>query len=186
MLTYLKSLSTEFKDARKAVLITLFTVIRLFYGFSWLKGGIEKLSWLTNGKNNSAGLIKVAVKNLQNATVKNGADPLHLNDMLVWAAQHIFLATPHLTDYMVVICEIAVGIVIILGFKIIWIALLGMFLNTQYFTAGAANNFGYVWTNLGLIGFAKYAEAIGISGYLKARRSKELIGDKLIPWLSWL
>lgn len=186
MLTYLKALSTEFKDARKAVLITLFTLIRLFYGFSWLKGGIEKLSWLTNGKNNSAGLITVVVKNLQNATVKNGADPLHINDMLAWAAQHIFLAAPRLTDTMVVFGEIAVGLVIILGFKIIWIALLGMFLNTQYMTAGAANNFGYIWTNLGLMGFAKYAEAIGISGYFKARRGKELIGDKLIPWLSLL
>jgi hypothetical protein len=36
------------------------------------------------------------------------------------------------------------------------------------------------------MGFAKYAEAIGISGYLKARKGRELIGDKLIPWLSWL
>lgn len=186
MSSYLKSLSTEFKDTRKALLITLFTLVRLYYGFSWLKSGLKKLSWLTNGKNNSAGLINVAVNNLQKATIKNGADPLHFNDMLVWAAKHIFLATPRLTDCMVVFCEIAVGIVIILGFKIIWIALLGMFLNTQYFTAGAANNFGYVWTNLGLIGFAKYAEAIGISGYLKAKMGKELIGDKLIPWLSWL
>jgi thiosulfate dehydrogenase (quinone) large subunit len=185
MSSYIKSLSTEFKDWKRAVLIVIFTVARLIYGFSWLHGGIKKLPWLTDGKINSASLINVAVKNLETATTKNGADPLHLNDMLVWAAKHIFLATPILTDYMVVFSEIAIGIVIILGFKIIWIALLGMFLNTQYFTAGSANNFGYVWTNLGLMGFAKYTEAIGISGYLKARKGKELIGDKLIPWLNW-
>lgn len=183
MSTYLKSLSAEFKDVKKAVLIIIFTVARLIYGFSWLKGGIEKLAWLTNGKNNSAGLIAVVIKNLQKS---HGSDPFHLNDLLIWAAQHVFLAVPHLTDIMVVFSEIAVGLIIILGFKIIWIALLGMFLNTQYMTAGSANNFGYIWTNLGLMGFAKYAEAIGISGYLKARKGGELIGDKLIPWLSWL
>lgn len=182
MSSYLKSLRTEFKDVKKSVLIIIFTVLRLIYGLSWLKGGIEKLPWLTNGKNNSAGLIAVVVKNLQKS---HGPDPLHLNDLLIWAAQHVFLATPHITDIMVVFSEIAVGLVIILGFKIIWIALLAMFLNTQYMASGSANNFGYIWTNLGLMGFAKYAEAIGISGYLKVREGKELIGDKIIPWLNW-
>lgn len=182
MSSYLKSLSKEFKDVKKAVLIIIFTVLRLIYGFSWLQSGIGKLAWLTDGKSNSAGLIAVVVKNLQKS---HGPDPLHLNDLLTWVAQHIFLAMPNLTDIMVVLSEIAVGLIIILGFKIIWIALLGMFLNTQYMASGSANNFGYIWTNLGLMGFAKYAEAIGISGYLKARKGKELIGDKLIPWLNW-
>jgi len=179
---YSKSLSNEFKSPLKGGLIVIFTLIRLYIGYSWLMAGIDKLAWLSGEAGKSSGMINGLINNLANS---HGSDPLHLNDLLAWASKNIFLAFPGMTDLMVVASEILIGLLLILGVKVLWVSLLAMFLNTQYITAGAANNFGYIWTNLGLMGFSQYAEAIGVSGWLKSRKGKPLVGDKLLPWLCW-
>ncbi|HZW82394.1 MAG TPA: hypothetical protein VFF14_03090, partial [Candidatus Deferrimicrobium sp.] len=69
--------------------------------------------------------------------------------------------------------EIAVGLGFILGFRLFWTALLGLFLNVQFAVAGSANNFGYIWTNIIAMNVAKYAELIGVSGFLAHRKEQK-------------
>jgi len=44
--------------------VVIFTIAGIIYGWEWLVAGIEKLPWLTNGKLNSASLIKGLIANL--------------------------------------------------------------------------------------------------------------------------
>lgn len=169
MTTYLDGVKEEFKDGKKALLTIIFTIARLIYGWEWLSGGIEKLAWFSNGKMNSAGLIGTLVKNIDGPKTTR-FDPLYLNKVWAWVAQHIFIGMPRVTDYLVVICEIGIGILMILGFRLFWVALIAMFLNVQFMAAGSFNNFGYIWTNLAVLKFAKHAEFLGVSGYLKYRK----------------
>jgi len=37
------------------------------------------------------------------------------------------------------------------------------------------NNFGYVWTNLVIIKWAKYFDTIGLEGYLRVKKGKDLL-----------
>lgn len=82
---------------------------------------------------------------------------------------------PRITDGLVVILEISVGITMILGLRIFWTALIAMFMNVQFLAGGSFNNFGYVWTNIAMMEFAKYAELIGVDGFLRLRKSKKLL-----------
>jgi len=82
---------------------------------------------------------------------------------------------PGITDALVVIFEILVGALMILGCRIFWAALIAMFMNLQFLASGSFNNFGYAWTNLAFLKFARYAELLGIDGYLRYRKGKELV-----------
>ncbi len=175
---YFEALTTIFKDWKKAVPVLFFTVIRLIYGWSFFQAGWHKLAWLSDGKINSAGKIKGLVTNIATGTADKPLthfDPLYINKAFGWVAQNIFLSMPALTDFLVVVLEMAVGILIILGFRVLWGALIAMFFNTQFIAGGSFNNFGYIWTNLAFMKWAKYTEAIGLDGFLRIRKGKELL-----------
>ncbi len=172
---YMKAVGAEMKKSWiNAIFVILFTVGRIVFGWAWLNAGIEKLSWLTDGKPDSVGLIKGLVANLVGPSVKR-FDPLGLNHLYAWIANSIFIPMSGLTDFLVVFLEIFVGLFIIFGFQIFWSALVAVFMNLQYITAGSYNNFGYIWTDLILMKFPRYADLIGIDGYIRYRKGKELL-----------
>lgn len=175
MNSYIESVKAEFKSGKTALLVILFTLVRVIYGYGWFTAGLHKLAWLSDGKLNSAGLIGKMINNVAGPEVTK-FDPLYINKFFGWVADTIFLGMPGVTDTLVVIFEIGVGLFMILGFKVFWTALLALFMNTQFFAAGSFNNFGYVWTNIALMQFAKYAEVLGVDGFLKARKGKSLTG----------
>ncbi len=82
---------------------------------------------------------------------------------------------PGFTDALVVILEILVGVVMILGFRVFWAALIAFFMNIQFIASGSFNNFGYIWTNLAMLKFAPYAELLGVDGYLRSRKGKNVL-----------
>lgn len=171
MTSYFDDVKAQLKDWKVSLLVIVFTVVRVIYGYAWIEAGLHKLAWLTDGKLNSAGLIKGMVGNLAGA--KN--DPLGINNFYGWVANNLFVnMMPGFTDIMVVIFEIGIGVIILLGFKVFWGALAAVFMNLQFNAAGSFNNFGYIWTDLGLMKFSKYAEMIGISGYLEFKKNKKL------------
>lgn len=175
MSSYSEAVSEELKKGGlKSILVIVFTIARLVYGWSWLSAGWGKLSWLSLGKFYASKEIQGMIANLAGPKVTR-FDPLAINQLFAWIAQHIFLSIPVLTDSLVVIAEFVIGILLILGFRVFWSALIAIFLNLQYFAAGSFNNFGYVWTDLALLKFYKYAELIGIDGFLKYKKGKELL-----------
>lgn len=174
MNSYVDAVKAEFKDAKTAVLAIIFTVARIIYGWSWVKAGWEKATtegWLTNGKHNSFGLIAGMVKNMLPPKA-HGFDPLYINKLWAWVATNIFNGMPTVTDKLVICVEILVGLTMIFGFRLFWFSLLALFMNVQFITAGSGNNFGYIWTNIIIMNLAKYAELIGISGYLKYKKGQ--------------
>ncbi|MFA5536752.1 MAG: DoxX family membrane protein [Bacillota bacterium] len=176
MNTYLNEVRNQLKDWKIASLVTIFTVVRIIYGWAWLNSGLGKLSWLNGGAPKSAGLIQVMVNNLAGPEVSK-FDPLMINKMFAWVSQNIFLGMPGVTDIMVVIVEIGIGIGMLLGIKVFWVALGAMFMNVQFMAAGSFNNFGYIWTNLAFLNFAKHAELLGLSGYFKYAKSEAGVAD---------
>jgi thiosulfate dehydrogenase [quinone] large subunit len=174
-MSYFEAVSKELKkDWKTSILALVFTVARLIYGWSWFSAGLEKISWLTNGKFNSGKEIQGLINNIAGPKVTR-FDPLGINHLFAWLAHNIFLNMGGLTDALVVICEMVIGLLIIFGFKVFWSALLAMFLNLQYIAAGSFNNFGYIWTNLAFLKFAKYAELLGIDGFIRYKKGKQLL-----------
>ena len=177
MSAYFKSVSAELKkDWKTTVLVLIFTVARLIYGWSWFSAGWEKLSWFSNGKFNSGKEIQGLITNIAGPKVTR-FDPLGINHLFGWIAQHVFLPMGQVTDVLVVISELLVGVALILGFRIFWSALLAMFLNVQYIVAGSFNNFGYIWTNLAMLKFARYAELIGVGGFLSFKKNQQSVSQ---------
>jgi len=166
MNSYVNEVKNQLKDWKTAILVFIFTVARVVYGWAWLSSGWGKLAWLSDGKLNSAGKIQAMITNIAGPEVTR-FDPLMINKAFAWVAQNIFLGMPGLTDALVVIFEIGVGLAMILGFKVFWAALLALFMNTQFIAGASFNNFGYIWTNVVVMNFAIHAEMIGLSGYLK-------------------
>lgn len=174
MNSYFDSVKAEMKNGKAAILVIIFTIIRLIYGYGWVTSGLHKLTWFSDGNLNSAGLITKFIANIAGPEVTR-FDPLYINKAFAWIADTIFLGMPGLTDAIVVIFEIAIGLSMILGFRIFWFALIAMFMNTQFMASGSFNNFGYIWTNLAMLKFSKYAELIGVDGFLRARKGKRLL-----------
>lgn len=172
MTSYFSAVKAQMKDWKTALLVIVFTVARLIYGYAWFTAGIGKATtWFSDGKLNANGLIKGMVGNLASAA---HPDPLGITHWYGWVANNLFVnMMPGLTDVMVVVFEIGIGLVTILGFKVFWGALIAIFMNLQFMASGSFNNFGYIWTDLGLLKFAKYAELLGVSGYLKFRKEQK-------------
>ncbi|MGI6685149.1 MAG: DoxX family protein [Bacillota bacterium] len=168
MNSYVHEVKNQLKDWRIASLIIIFTVARVIYGWAWLNSGLGKLAWFSDGTFNSAGKIQAMITNIAGPEVSR-FDPLMINKMFAWVSQNIFLGMPGLTDALVVVFEIGVGMGMILGFRVFWLALVAIFMNTQFIAGGSFNNFGYIWTNLAVMNFAKHAELLGLSGFLKYR-----------------
>ncbi|KUO58016.1 MAG: DoxX family protein [Gracilibacter sp. BRH_c7a] len=166
MAAYINEVKKQLQDWKVAALVLILTVARVIYGWAWLKSGWGKLAWLGDGKLNSAGKIETVVSNIAGPEVTR-FDPLYINKVFGWVADHIFLGTPAFTDLLVVVFEITVGLFMIFGFKIFLAAFIAMFMNTQFMAGGSFNNFGYIWTNLPMMYFARYAELIGLEGYLR-------------------
>lgn len=182
MSSYFKTVGVELKDWKKALLVVIFTVARLIYGWSWTSSGFGKLTtWFSDGKLNSVGKINTMVTNLAGPEVTR-FDPLYINKVFAWIADNIFAGMPAVTDVLVVVLEILVGIAVILGFRIFWSALVATFLNIQFIAGASFNNFGYIWTNLAFMKFAKYVDFLGIDGYLRASRGDSTVqNSKAIP-----
>jgi len=175
MASYFKAVSEELKDWKKALLVIVLTVARLIYGWSWFEAGLHKLTWLSDGQLNSVKKIGTMVTNLAGPNVKS-YDPLYINKLFAWLGETIFAgAMPAVTDFLVVIFEILIGVVLILGFRLFWAGLVATFLNLQFIAGGSFNNFGYIWTNLAIMKFAKYGELIGLDGYLRFKKAKKLL-----------
>jgi thiosulfate dehydrogenase [quinone] large subunit len=170
MNAYFNTVKNHFKDWRLAVIVLVFTLARVIYGWAWLKSGWGKLGWLSDGQLNSAGKVEAVVNNLAGSEVTR-FDPLYINKGFAFVADNIFLNMPAVTDFLVVVFEIGIGLTMILGLGIFWSALAAMFMNTQFMAGGSFNNFGYIWTNVGMMTLAKHAELIGLSGYLRYRKS---------------
>ncbi len=179
MLSYFDWVKEQFKDTKTAVIATILTVARIIFGWAWLDAGWGKATtgWLNFQGGHSSKLIETMSTNLLPPKA-HGFDPLYINKLWSWISVHIFNGMPGLTDFLVPITEIAVGIFMILGIRLVWTALLGLFLNVQFIAAGSANNFGYIWTNIIIMNFAKYAEIIGLSGnftYRKGIKTKKIL-----------
>lgn len=175
MTSYLNEVKTQFTNRKLAFLVIIFTVARLIYGWAWVQSASHKLVWFSDGKLNSAGKIESLVTNIAGPKVTS-FDPLYINKAFAWVAQNIFLGMPGVTDTLVVIFELLVGLSMLLGFRIFWFALIAMFMNVQFLAGGSFNNFGYIWTNLAFLKFAQYAELLGVDGFLKYKRNKALLG----------
>jgi thiosulfate dehydrogenase [quinone] large subunit len=175
MSTYTQAVSEEFKKGWwKSILVVIFTIARLIFGWAWLTAGWEKLSWLSGGKFYAGKEIQGMIANIAGPKVTR-FDPLGINQLFAWIAKNIFYTMGGLTDALVVICEIVIGVFIIIGFRVFWSALIAFFLNLQYIAAGSYNNFGYIWADLAFLKFDKYAELIGLDGYLRYKRGKDLL-----------
>ncbi|WP_088226798.1 DoxX family membrane protein [Desulfosporosinus sp. FKB] len=182
MNSYINGVKAELKDWKKALLVTVFTIARIVYGYAWVQAGWEKATsgWLNFAGGHAKGLIAGMAVNMLPPKA-HGYDPLYLNKLWAWVAVHIFNGMPGLTDFLVPICEIVVGIGMIIGFRLFWVAILGLFLNIQFITAGSANNFGYIWTNIIVMNLSNYFELIGISGYFKYHQNNQQIVAKETP-----
>jgi thiosulfate dehydrogenase (quinone) large subunit len=180
MTSYIYEVKEIFKDWKKALLVIVFTIARIIYGYAWVEAGWEKATsgWFNFAGGHAKGLITGMAVNMLPPKA-HGFDPLYINKLWAWIAVHIFNGMPGITDFLVPICEMVVGLGMIIGFRLLWVALLGLFLNVQFIAAGSANNFGYIWTNIIVMNFAKYFELIGISGYLEHKRnSNKLISAR--------
>jgi thiosulfate dehydrogenase [quinone] large subunit len=181
MNSYVDMVKAELKDWKKALVVVIFTVARLVYGYAWVEAGWEKATtgWLNFAGGHSAKLIAGMAANMLPPKA-HGFDPLYINKLWSWVAVNVFNGMPGVTDFLVPIAEIAVGIGMIIGFRVLWVALLGLFLNIQFIAAGSANNFGYIWTNIIVMQFDKYFELIGLSGYFKFKKGQsETVGKKI-------
>lgn len=174
MTSYFSAVKAELKDWKVSLLVLVFTVARLIYGFAWIQSGMHKIAWLSDGKLNATGKIQTLVTNIAGPKVTS-FDPLYINKFFGWVADTIFLGMPAVTDVLVVVFEITVGLLMILGFRVFWGALIAMFMNLQFLAGGSFNNFGYIWTNLAMLKFAKYAELIGLDGFLRFRKREKLL-----------
>jgi thiosulfate dehydrogenase (quinone) large subunit len=174
MNNYINNVKAEMKNPITAIMVLLFTVARVIYGLAWIEAASHKLTWFTDGKLNSAGLIGKMANNIAGPQVTS-FDPLYINKFFGWVANTVFIGMPNLTDYLVVTFELAVGIAMVLGFRVFWTALLATFMNIQFIASGSFNNFGYIWTNLAFMNFTRYAELIGISALLKAKKNGDAI-----------
>lgn len=181
MYSYFDAVKAELKDWKSALLVIVFTIARVVYGWAWVKAGFEKATsgWLSfSGDGYSTGFITGMVNNMLPPKA-HGFDPLYINKLWAWIATNIFNGMPHVTDFLVPVTEIVVGLGMILGFRVFWTAILALFFNVQFATAGSGNNFGYIWTNIIIMNATKYAELIGISGFLKFRKAQtESTGNK--------
>ncbi|ADY56830.1 DoxX family protein [Syntrophobotulus glycolicus DSM 8271] len=174
MFNYFSWIKEQFKETKTAVLAVIFTVARIIYGWAWLQAGWGKATtgWLNFQGGHASKLIDTMAANMLPPKA-HGFDPLYINKLWAWVAGHIFNSVPGLTDFFVPLCEMAIGILMILGFRLFWTALLGLFLNVQFIASGSANNFGYIWTNIIIMNLAKYGEMIGLSGYCDYRKGRK-------------
>lgn len=178
---YIQAIGEEFKKSWwNTIVVIVFTIARLIFGWDWFKAGWGKLtgseggvSWI-GGKFEAGGMIKGMVSSLQHS---HGADPLHLNNLLIWFANNLFLKMGGLTDFLVVFFEIFIGIFCFFGFAFVWSMVAGIFLCLQYISAGAANNFGYLVTEIVWLKFYKSASLIGVDGYLRYRKQHQLLSS---------
>lgn len=159
---YLKRSLTSWR----IVVIPLLTIARIFYGYRWLKSGIGKLVWFTDGKNNSYGFIANMIENMRT----DRGDPFRIGRIFAEIADTVFQNMPALTDALVVILEILIGLLLIIGFRLVWTLIVALFLNLQFFAAGSTNNFGYVITNLIIIKWSELFDLLGLDGFLRSRK----------------
>lgn len=176
MSSYLDAISAEFKRSPwNAFIVIVFTLARLIVGWDWFKAGWDKLTvehWLSDGKFDSGGLLQGMVAAIQHS---HGPDPLHLDNLLVWVTNHIFLNLGGFLDFLVILFEIVIGLFVFFGFGFIASMVAALFLNFLYATAGAANNFGYMVTDIVYLYLPTYGNLIGIDGYLRFRRGGNLL-----------
>ncbi len=171
MKDYLGALKSKLSNTSLGLVIIL-TLGRIYFGYEWFMSGWHKLAWITDGELNSQGYISKMVTNL----ATDYGDPFNIGRIMSKVADAIFVnMLPGVTDFFVVILELAIGIMLIIGFKLFWTILVAMFLNLQFFAAGSTNNFGYVIVNLVIWKWTKYFDLIGLDGFLRFKKGKDLL-----------
>ena len=179
MRAYMSAVSAMLKNWRQSLPVLVLTVVRVYYGYRWMSSGLAKLAWFTDGTRNSVGLIGRMVQNLAGPEVIR-FDPLYINKLWGWVADTVFVgAAPALTDALVVIMEIAIGAAMVVGVGVLWAAIAGTFLTLQFFAAGSFISFGYIGTNLIYWQFHRLSGAIGVDGFLRARRGVPITGGSV-------
>ena len=111
MNSYINAVKAELTDWKKALLLIIFTIARIIYGWAWINAGWEKATsgWFNFQGGHSAKLIAGMAANMLPPKA-HGFDPLYINKLWSWVAIHIFNGMPGVTDFIVPICEITVGV----------------------------------------------------------------------------
>lgn len=139
-------------------------VVRLYVGYLWIQGGIEKLSqpqlWLTSDT-----AIKGFMSNA--ATLATGAHPA-VQVWYAWLLQHLFIPLAPVMSYLVSFGETLVGAALILG---LWTRLalwLGAVMNLDYMLAGSTSTNPVMFTlQLFLLWLDEDTDRFGVMGYIR-------------------
>lgn len=112
-------------------------LVRLFLGYEWLKGGLEKLgdpAWI-------GGDAGVAVSGfLQGALQKATGEFPEVQGWYVWFVESVALPNAAVFSYLVVFGEIAAGAALLLGFLTRFAALGGVVMNLAFLWAGTSSS----------------------------------------------
>ena len=102
MESYYDAVTDEFRGSWwNTLLVIIFTIGRIIFGWAWFTAGLEKLSWLSTSNFMAGKLINGMVNNLAGPQVTR-YDPLGINWLFAWIANNIFIPLGELTDYLVV------------------------------------------------------------------------------------
>lgn len=115
----------------------LWLLVRLFLGYEWLKGGLEKLvdpAWV-------GGEAGAAVTGfLKGALAKATGEFPEVQSWYVWFIENVALPNAALFSYLVVFGEIAAGAALLLGLLTRLAALGGVIMNLAFLWAGTSSS----------------------------------------------
>jgi len=142
----------------------LWLLVRLFLGYEWLKGGIEKLgdpAWI-GGESGAA-----VTGFLQGALAKSTGEFPEVQGWYVWFVENVALPNAVLFSYLVVFGEIAAGAALLLGFLTRLAALGGVIMNLAFLWAGtSSSNPQMLVLGLGIVLVGSLAGYYGLDRYV--------------------
>ncbi|MEW6638474.1 MAG: DoxX family membrane protein [Actinomycetota bacterium] len=123
------------KDVR--VVGGFWLLVRLFLGYEWLKGGLEKLgdpAW-TGGEAGAA-----VTGFLKGALAKSTGEFPEVQGWYVWFIENVALPNATVFSYLVVFGQIAAGAALLVGFLTRFAALGGAIMNLAFLWAGTSSS----------------------------------------------
>ncbi|MEP7189529.1 MAG: DoxX family membrane protein [Roseiflexaceae bacterium] len=150
----------------------IWLVVRLWLGYEWLMGGIEKVfgegnaAWVGNKAGGAvAGFLKGAIAKSALAPDFDPVANAHPAVQTWYAvlARDVFLPNATALSYMVAYGELLVGIALILGIFTHFAALMGVLMNLAYLFAGTTSTNPQMLV-IGLIIFLVGGVAVGYYG----------------------
>jgi thiosulfate dehydrogenase (quinone) large subunit len=126
----------------------LWLIARLWLGYEWLMGGIEKVfgegsaAWV--GPNAGTGVIGFLKGAIAKSALADGFDPIKtphpaVQEWYATLARDIFLPNATAFSYLVAYGELLVGIALILGIFTHFSALMGVIMNLAFLFAGSTS-----------------------------------------------